>query len=63
MAVVLKLLMVAMRLLLLPAVVVVMGVMIMDMLVPFLSSVEARWRWLLLSLLDPSSSSSSSSRS
>lgn len=63
MAVVLKLLMVAMRLLLLPAVVVVMGVMIMDMLVPFLSSVEARWRWLLLSLLYPSSSSSSSSRS
>lgn len=40
--VVLKLLMVGMRLLLLPAVVLVMGVMIMDILVPFLSSLEAR---------------------
>lgn len=39
---VLKLLMVGMRLLLLPAVVLVMGVMIMDILVPFLSSLEAR---------------------
>lgn len=38
----LKLLMVGMRLLLLPAVVVLTRMMIKDMLAPFLSSVEAR---------------------